>query len=254
MLKAIVNGIQLAYEYCGAGTPLVLIHGHPLDHTIWEPVVPLLIDDFELILPDLRGFGLSETVRTRYQLTDMAADIAALQDTLHIQRTAIVGHSMGGYIALAFAHAYPERVCGLGLVATSIFADLPERKLSRYETAAEIEKQGVGILADTFPEKLTGNPALRPALRDIILRQSTQGVAESLRAMAERPDSSKLLESFDFPTILVHGTADMMIPVERAVEAHALAEKICLIEIEGVGHMPMMEAPQETAEALKKLK
>lgn len=249
-----MNGIELAYERSGAGTPLVLIHGHPLDHTLWEPVEPLLKNDFDLILPDMRGFGLSETVQTRCLLTDMAADIAALLDTLNIQRTVIAGHSMGGYIALAFAHAYPGRVRGLGLVATNVFADSSERKLSRFETATEIEKQGVGILADTFPAKLTGNPALQPVLRNIILRQSTHGVAESLRAMAERPDSSARLVGFDFPTILVHGIADILIPMERALEARALAKKINLIEIEGVGHMPMMEAPQETAEALKALK
>ena len=161
---------------------------------------------------------------------------------------------MGGYIALAFAHAYPRRVRGLALVATNVFADSSERKLSRFETTTEIEKQGVGILADTIPAKLTGNPALQPVLRNIILRQSTHGVAESLRAMAERPDSSALLVGFDFPTILVHGTADILIPLERALEARALAKIINLIEIEGVGHMPMMEAPQETAEALKALK
>jgi 3-oxoadipate enol-lactonase len=254
MLKTIVNGIELAYERCGHGRPLVLIHGHPLDHAIWEPVVPLLENDFDLILPDLRGFGQSEIVRTSYLLTDMAADIAALLDYLDIKQAAIAGHSMGGYIALAFARAYQNRVRGLGLVASHVFADPPERKQSRYTDAAEIEKQGMGILADSFPAKLTANPALQPILREIILRQSVHGVAESMRAMAERPDSSALMISFDFPFVVIHGIADALISVGRAREAKALAEKIQLVEIEGAGHVPMMETPQNMAEALKVLK
>ena len=161
---------------------------------------------------------------------------------------------MGGYIALAFARAYPERVRGLGLVASHVFADPPERKPSRYETAAEIERQGVGILADTFPAKLTADATLQPVLREIILRQSAHGAAESLRAMAERADSSALLAGFSFPVVVVHGVADALIPVERAREAKALAEPIHLVEVEGAGHMPMMEAPQRTAEALMALK
>ena len=254
MLKANINGIEIAYKRWGNGAPLVLIHGHPLDHTIWEPVVPLLENDFDMILSDLRGFGQSETVRTSYLLSDMAADIAALLDHLKIEKAAIAGHSMGGYIALAFARAYPERVRGLGLVASHVFTDPPERKLSRYETAAEIERQGVGILADTFPAKLTADAALQSVLREIILRQSAHGAAESLRAMAERADSSVLLAGFNFPVVVIHGTADVLIPVERACEAKALAKKIHLVEIEGTGHMPMMEAPQRTAEALMALK
>jgi 3-oxoadipate enol-lactonase len=251
MLIAKVNGVELAYERRGKGPPLVLIHGHPLDHTIWELVVPLLEKDFDLILPDLRGFGQSETVRTGYLLTDMAADIAALLDSLNLQQATIAGHSMGGYIALAFARAYPDRIRGLGLVASHVFADPPERKQSRFTDAAEIEKQGVGTLAESFPAKLTANPDLQSTLRDIILRQSVYGVAESLRAMAERADSSTLLAGARFPVVVIHGTADALIPVARAREGKALAEKIHLVEIEGVGHVPMMEAPQKTVEALR---
>jgi 3-oxoadipate enol-lactonase len=254
MLKATVNGLQLAYARRGQGMPLILIHGHPLDHTIWEPVIPLLENNFNLILPDLRGFGQSETVRTSYLLTDMAADIAALLDSLNITRTAIAGHSMGGYVALAFAHAHPERVHGLALVASHVFPDPPEKKPVRYADAAAIEAQGVGIMAEGFPAKLTADLTLQPILHDIILRQSVHGVAESLRAMAERADMSTLLAGVKYPAVAIHGTADALIPASRARDGKALAENIQLIEIEGAGHMPMMESPQKTAEALKLLK
>src|SRR5688572_10199915 len=101
MNKISVNDIELTYERRGTGTPLVLLHGFPLDHHAWDRVAPLLEDTFDLILPDLRGFGASTTVDSFYSLEDFASDIAGLLDQLGIEKAAIAGHSMGGYIALA---------------------------------------------------------------------------------------------------------------------------------------------------------
>jgi len=84
MQKININGIELAYERRGKGTPLVLLHGYPLDHHTWDFVAPLLEDTFDLILPDLRGFGESSTVETQYTLDDFASDIAGLLDHLGI--------------------------------------------------------------------------------------------------------------------------------------------------------------------------
>ena len=251
MLNANVNGIRLAYERHGNGIPALLIHGHPLDHSIWTPVIPLLAHEFDLILPDLRGFGESETVSGSYLLDNMAADLLALLDHLKVSQVLIAGHSMGGYVALAIARVQPGRIRGLGLVASQVFADPPERKVARYETAAGIEKDGVGGMANTFPAKLSADLALLPALGAIIRRQSPHGVAESLRAIAERPDSSDLLKQLTCPVALIHGKADQLIPVERARQAHELAPRSSLVEIEGAGHMAMMEAPEETSRALK---
>ena len=110
-----VNGINLAYTRRGQGIPLVLIHGFPLDHTSWDEVAPILENKFDVILPDLRGFGQSTTIESPYSMADMADDIARLLDDLGIEKAAIAGHSMGGYVALAFLKKYPQRVIGLGL-------------------------------------------------------------------------------------------------------------------------------------------
>src|SRR5574342_836143 len=96
-----VDGLQLAYVRQGNGTPLVLLHGYPLDHHLWDDIVPLLEDTFDLIMPDLRGFGGSATVDVSFTIDDYASDIAGLLDQLGIQKAGIVGHSMGGYVALA---------------------------------------------------------------------------------------------------------------------------------------------------------
>ena len=129
MHKIKVNGIELAYERRGRGVPLVLIHGYPLDHTIWDEVVPLLESDFDLILPDLRGFGESGLMEADSSILDFASDIADLLTQLKIKRAILTGHSMGGYVALAFAREYPERMSGLGLISSQLRADTPAGRL-----------------------------------------------------------------------------------------------------------------------------
>jgi len=253
MLKITVNSFELAYECRGQGVPLVLIHGYPLDHTIWNPVVSLLENNFDLILPDLRGFGESGTTPTPYLLADMAADIAALLVFLKIKKAVIAGHSMGGYVALAFARYHPSFVRGLGLVASQAIADLPEKKTGRYQEAEHTLAHGVGDVAEGMSTKLTLDPALQTKLKELMSKQRPEGVAGALRAMAERPDSRDILSGFDFPVVIIHGLEDKLIPIQRARDIKAAVKKGFLIEIEGVGHMPMMEAPQVTAEALKTL-
>lgn len=252
MEKANVNGIQIAYERRGNGAPLVLLHGYPLDHTIWKEVVPLLEDDFDLILPDLRGFGQSDLVQEQYSIADMAVDVAALLDELGIEKTYIAGHSMGGYISLAFVRNYPERVLGLGLIASQALGDTPERRDGRYASAEEIMRTGVGPVVENMTPKLTPNEEVQAAVRPVISEQQPVGLANAMKAMAERLDSTLVVPAFPFPVVLVHGTADELIPVDRAREIKAALKPAYLVELPGVGHMPMLEDPRETAETLRK--
>jgi pimeloyl-ACP methyl ester carboxylesterase len=248
-----VNGIRLAYERRGTGSPLVLLHGYPLDHHLWDEVTPLLEDTFELILPDLRGFGESSTVDSFYAMEDIASDIAALLDHLEIQKTAIVGHSMGGYVALAFARLYLERVSGFGLVSSQVLADPPDRKEGRYKSAAEVADKGIASVVETMAPKFTSNPELQKFARESMERQQPAAYIGALKAMAERVDSTPLLPSLTVPVVIVHGDADALIPIDRAREVKAAIPNAHLVEISGAGHMPMMEAKEETAAALKQL-
>ncbi len=216
MNKIRVNGISLAYERRGSGMPLVLVHGYPLDHSIWEPVVPLLENDFDIIMPDLRGFGESEGAEGIYGMADLAADIAGMLSALGVWQAAVTGHSMGGYVALAFARAYPQRTLGLGLISSQVLADTPEKKADRYLEAEHVLTNGVREVAEGMSAKLTADAELQARLKALILRQRPEGLAGALRAMADRPDSSTLLLGCSFPVVLVHGLADELIPVERA--------------------------------------
>ncbi len=250
MERCLVNNISLAYTRTGEGHPLMLVHGYPLDHTIWSPVVPLLQDSFELILPDLRGFGESDAPPGPYTLDDAATDLAELLDHLEIEKAALAGHSMGGYIALAFARLFPGRLTGLALVASHPYADPPDRREARFATARAVSAQGVDVVANSMPDKLTANPALQMALRALVLRQSPAGIIGALNAMADRPDSMGMLPGFDFPVVVVQGAQDSIFPVQFGRDVQAALPSAQVVDLPGTGHMPMMEAPQETARAL----
>jgi 3-oxoadipate enol-lactonase len=253
MEKIKINEIELAYTRRGKGTPLVLLHGYPLDHHLWDDVAPLLEDTFDLILPDLRGFGESTTVDSAFTVDDYASDIAGLLDQLGIQKTAIVGHSMGGYVALAFARLYPERVSGLGLVSSQVLADPPDRKEGRYKSAADVSDKGIGGVVETMTPKFTSDERLQAFARESMERQQPAAFIGALKAMAERMDSTPLLSSFKFPVVIIHGDADALIPIDRAREVKNAIPQAHLVEVNGAGHMPMMEAKEETARALKHL-
>ena len=247
-----VNGITLAYDRRGNGAPLVLLHGFPLDHTSWNEVASILEDHFDVILPDLRGFGESTTVNSPYSISDMADDIAGLLDSLGIEQVAIAGHSMGGYVALSFLKNYPKRMSGLGLISSQAAADTPERKDGRYKTAVEVAEKGVSVVADAMSPKLSADERVRVFVRESILQQSQAALIGALKAMATREDMTSLLASIEgqYPVVLLHGNDDVLISIERSKEIADLLKLSRLFEIPGAGHMPMMEFTKETALAL----
>ena len=168
MDKIKINGIELAYARRGKGTPLVLLHGFPLDHHLWDDLAPFLEDKFDLILPDLRGFGESTTMDVPYSMDDYASDIAGLLDQLGIQKAAIAGHSMGGYVALAFARLHPERVSGLALISSQVLADPPDRKEGRYNSAADVAEKGIGGVVEAMTSKFTSGARLQAIARAVM--------------------------------------------------------------------------------------
>ncbi len=251
MEKIKIAGINIAYARRGKGAPLVLIHGYPLDHSIWNDVVPLLEENFDLITPDLRGFGQSDVAEEDDSIVGYASDIADLLTHLKIKNAILAGHSMGGYVALAFAREYPERVAGLAMISSQVLADSPESKERRYTTAKQVVGHGVNIIVDAMASKLSAEQRLQEFARDLISRQRPLGIITALTAMAERPDPTDLLPTFKFPVVIIHGDADALIPVERGREMKAALPSAHYVELPGVGHLPMMENPQAVADALK---
>ncbi len=252
-LKKMDEKVQLYFEEYGKGTPVVFVHGFPLDHTIWYPLLPFLQGKARLILPDLRGHGKSPATKGGYDMGALADDIKDMLDGLNIRQAVLVGHSMGGYVSLAFARCYPERLLGLALVASHAAADTPERRQGRLQTAGEVERRGVKSLARTMPEKLTAHPELIEPLRRLILQANPAGVAGALRGMADREDMTRRLSEINVPAVIIAGAQDSLIPLEKSKEMERLLPRGWLVEVPGAGHLPMMEAPEMVAEALQRL-
>jgi len=245
-----INRIMIHYEEQGQGLPVIFIHGFPLNHTIWAPVLPLLKSQARLITPDLRGHGQSEAPASIYSMDQFAEDMRGLMDRLKIDKAVLIGHSMGGYISLAFARLYPERLAGLGLVSTQARTDTPERREARYDSAKAVSAQGTSFAANTLTPKYSDVSDVREKVREMILNTPVNGVVGSLFGMAERVDSRETLRNMQVPTMVVAGEADALFPQEVMRELADLLPRTRWYPIPNAGHMPMMEIPERVAEAV----
>ena len=247
------NGTELilTYEDSADRVPVLLIHGFPLNNTMWDDQVAGLAHIARLITPNLRGYGFTEpTDVSAFSMEMMATDCMNLLDFLEIEGPVVVaGLSMGGYIAFEICRRFPERVSGLILASTKASADSDEVKASREESARVALTKGVQPVVDGLLPKLLApasyqdQPELVRDLEEMMLSASAEGVARAQLAMSLRPDSTKDLQGLQVPTLVVHGNEDQLIPVS---EAEIMVDGIPGADfslIEGAGHMVNMEEP-----------
>lgn len=246
-MKATINGIEMAYQVHGTGESVLLIHGYPLSGKLWEPLLEPMKDDYRLIVPDLRGFGESEASEEA-SMGQYADDLAALLDEIgEPAPVTVVGLSMGGYIAFEFYRRYPERVHALALVDTRAEADDEAGRQTRRRTAEQVLREGSAGVADDMASKLFGpnvSDELRTEWREIMAATPPQGIAAALRALAERPDSTEVLETINRPVLIVVGEEDRVTPPSLARKMHEAIAGSTLEIIAGAGHMTPVEQPQ----------
>ena len=249
-----VNENKLAFfQRPGNSIPIILIHGYPLDHSIWAPIIPLLEKEYHLILPDLRGHGASQASDGPLTMDQMAEDIAGLMDFLKVKRAILVGHSLGGYVSLAFARKFPQKLLGLSLVSSKSGADSSVQRNNRMVSIVEIEEKGIQPIAEAMSKKLVADRSFSPQLYQLIMKMDPAGAVGAVKAMADRSDNSTILAELDVPILVLAGSADLLIPVEIHRQMAELSKNITYIELDGVGHMPMLESPAQTADALNNL-
>ncbi len=254
-----VGEIELAYADEGQGEALVLIHGHPVSHVTWDEQAAILRDECRVIRPDLRGLGASSVPPGPYSMELLANDLAALLDVLGIERATVVGHSLGGYVALAFYRRFAARVRGLGLVSSRVQNDTPEVARMRLEMADRMEREGmvpfVEFALPLFfaPRIYEERPDIVKRVRDLVMACDPRGAAEMYRGMAARTSSEDLLERLDIPFSVVTGTADALIPPALQKYAADAVPRARYVELTGCGHFPLYEHPVETTRALRDL-
>jgi len=249
-----LNNAKLAFfQRPGTGAPVFLLHGYPLDHSIWQPMIPYLEKEARLIIPDLRGHGLSTTTEENYSIERIADDIAGLMEYLKIKSAYMVGHSMGGYVSLAFAKKYEDKILGLGLIASRINADLPSQKESRLRMINEIHEGGIQKVAEYMSTRLVYDQSFVNILYELILKMKPDGAIGALRAMIARNDSTHVFEKLATRILFVAGSNDVLIPIDSSRLVQELNPNCTYYELDNVGHMPMLESPIQTAEAVNQL-
>jgi pimeloyl-ACP methyl ester carboxylesterase len=248
MRAQLANGLEVAYDETGSGTPLLLIHGWPHNRTLWAGQTSGLATQAHCIAPDLRGFGAT-SVRGPYSIDQYADDLAALLDALGIERAVPCGLSMGGYVALAMLRRHRARVRALILTSTRATADTPEGREKRARLIDFVESHGVEALAGRQLKAMVGTttyenrPSVRESLRQMMSIAPTEGVIGALRAMAGRPDATGLLATIDFPTLVIGGAEDTFTPPD---ELRTMAAQIPHSRFEllaGGGHVCAYERP-----------
>jgi len=250
------ENVKLHYTEAGYGTPVVLLRGFPLCGRLWREQQAKLGDLCRVITPDLRGHGESPAPSGIYEMDALARDVLALLDFLSIKKALIVGHSMGGYVALATWRLARDRVLALGLVDSQAAADTEEVRQGRLELAQQVVAEGAEVVASAMLPRLfaselpASDPLFERALR-MIVETPRAGIVGSLRGMARRNDESDLLATINVPTLILSGTKDQIIPPAKAQALAASVPNAQLSMIENAGHLPMWEAPEATTSALR---
>lgn len=250
-----LNGIRLRYEDVGEGPAVLLLHAFPLSGAMWRQQVAGLRDRFRLIVPDLRGFGGSDAPPGPISMDQQADDMAALLERLGVDRVAVVGLSMGGYIAFAFWRRHADKVAALVLADTKAGPDGDEAKAGRETNARLAEEEGAGAIAEKMIPNLVAPGAsaeLRDELRALITANSPDGIAGALRGMAVRPDSTPDLAGITVPTLAIVGEADALTPPAEATKINlgVAGKPTYVVTIPEVGHLSNMEAPEAFTIAL----
>jgi pimeloyl-ACP methyl ester carboxylesterase len=248
------NGIVMAYEDQGSGEPLVLIHGLCGSSAYWNKVIPALSQHYRVIAPDLRGHGQSGVSDEPYLMELMAHDISELLEKLRIPQALLFGHSLGGYVTLAFAEKFPDQLSGFSLVHSSGFPDDEKGKDNRQKAIDNIRENGMEPFIDGLNPKLFA-PAHLESMRDTVeeIRQigvSTNplGAMSVLAGMRDREDRNHVIADAQVPVLLIAGEADQIIPLEKAFAVQGA--HISQVKIPDAGHMSMQEHPTELVEQM----
>jgi pimeloyl-ACP methyl ester carboxylesterase len=255
-MQAIVDGLAMTYTDQGSGSPVLLfVHGFPLCRGAWQKQVAAFSSEHRVLAPDLRGLGESQGSAGPVSMARYADDLAALLRELRTGPVILIGHSMGGYVALAFVDRHPSQVGGLVLVGTRAGADTPEAAEKRRATATRVLHEGTAFLvADMAPKMLAGDHPNADLIRQVdafMLPSRPQGIASALQGMADRPDRTPDLARIQVPTLLITGAEDTLIPPSESQRMAAAIPGAQLEIIPHAGHLVAFEQAEAFNERLR---
>lgn len=244
-----LRGASLHWYEAGSGDAVVLLHAFPLDARMWTPQLERLPASHRWIAPDLRGFGRSGPGDEPLSVELFADDVAALLDHLEVERVTLCGASMGGYVAFAFWRHHRERIERLVLVGSRASADDEPARMKRRLASEEVLAEGPRAAVRLLSGRLVGEetrrkrPGVVEQVEGLIEEVRPRSFARAQTAMANRPDSSPVVDEIDEPALVVVGEQDELVSVSDAGALASSLPRGRLATIEGAGHLPSLERP-----------
>ncbi len=250
------NDHKIAYNLEGKGTPVLFIHGFCEDSTIWQDFTPEIIaHNYSILTIDLSGFGESEVVPNA-SVEIMAELVNEVLTQINISKVIYIGHSLGGYVGLAFAKKYADKLLGLGLFHSHPYPDSDEKKEGRRRSIETVQTEGNALFVKQLipslftPKFVKSNSFL---VDKLVLRASaypSEGIINALQAMIDRPDQSDVLKNIQQPVLFIIGKEDQAIPADASMNQTTLPDTSSIIILEEVAHMGMLEVKKKTQAAV----
>ena len=244
---------KIHYRVVGKGNPVILLHGFGEDSSIWDYQVKHLQQKNKLIIPDLPGSGQSALLAETNMETMAEVVNAIVENEIHnAEKIKLIGHSMGGYITLAFMEKYHTLVSGFGLFHSTAFADSEERKKARKKSIEFIQQHGAyEFLKTSIPNLFAEeNHTIKKEEIKKLIEQghnfSVQALVSYYEAMINRPGRTMILKNAKVPVLFVMGVYDNAAPVKDMLQQCYLPEKSYIHIFQNAGHMSMLEEKEKS--------
>jgi pimeloyl-ACP methyl ester carboxylesterase len=239
----------------GKGKAIVLLHGFTESSKIWTGFASKLTKKYRVITLDLPGHGKSDCIGNIHSMELMAEVVFTLLKKLKAGKCLMVGHSMGGYVTLAFAEKYPKSLCGFSLFSSHCFADTSAEQENRNRTIGIVDQDKFSYVAQFIPSlfPVEVHKKYSKQIERLIQRASKmpkEGIIAALEGMKSRKDQSALLKTIKLPVLFILGMKDSRVPVTRIWEMISLPEASEILLLRDCGHMGYIEAPEKTYEAI----
>ena len=257
MPKLYFKGVEIYYSDQGEGSAVVLLHGFLEASWMWTDIIPNLIKSHRVICIDLLGHGKSECVGYVHSMDEMAESVEAVLKHLRLRKVNVIGHSMGGYVALALAERNPDILRSLVLYQSTARADSADKKRDRDRVIEAVKLNAKSFVRKSIP--MLFRPVNRKRfklditeVKEKASQTSTRGIIAALAGMRDRPNRELLLKFPPYPVHIIAGYKDPRISYQESKELSEISEYVTLHTINGSGHMSYIEDLDATIEMIQR--
>ncbi len=253
----IFDSEKINYRLSGSGIPIVLLHGYLESVEIWNGFGAKLSQTFKVLMIDLPGHGESASLGDINRMEDMAALINALTEKLSIDKFFLIGHSLGGYVTLAFLELFPEKLLGFSLFHSHPFADSPETIKKRKREIELIREGKKDLICQVNIPNSFANGNLKKfeveidKAKQIAVKTPNEGIIATLGGMMQRPDQSQLLKETKIPFLWILGENDNYIPYPEITEKVSMPLHASLVTLRNSGHQGFLEEEKQSLEVVE---